>query len=123
MKKYHNMPEISGKGGHPMRRDTRYGRLVMLGLMIFSSLCFQSLPAVQAGQEPVQVQLQGMQAVNVNSAAAQELEQIRGIGPELAARIVAYRQENGAFKTVEDLRAVRGIGAMKLEKIKQQVTV
>jgi len=106
-----------------MRRDTRYGRLVMLGLMIFSSLCFQSLPAVQAGQEPVQVQLQGMQAVNVNSAAAQELEQIRGIGPELAARIVAYRQENGAFKTVEDLRAVRGIGAMKLEKIKQQVTV
>lgn len=48
--------------------------------------------------------------ININQATAQELEQLPGVGPKLAERIVTFRQENGAFKQVEDLLAVKGIG-------------
>jgi competence ComEA-like helix-hairpin-helix protein len=41
--------------------------------------------------------------VNINSATASELEKLPGIGPSMAARIVEYRQKNGAFKKVEDI--------------------
>ena len=48
--------------------------------------------------------------VNVNSANATELEQLPRVGPALAARIIAWREEHGPFRTLEDLRHVRGIG-------------
>ena len=48
--------------------------------------------------------------VDVNSATAEELEQLPRVGPSLARRIVAYREEHGAYRSVDDLRLVRGIG-------------
>jgi competence protein ComEA len=48
--------------------------------------------------------------VDVNAATAAELEQLPRVGPSLARRIVAYREEHGAFRSVDDLRHVRGIG-------------
>lgn len=48
--------------------------------------------------------------VNVNSANATELERLPRVGPALAARIIAWREEHGPFRTLEDLRHVRGIG-------------
>ena len=71
----------------------------------------------------VQVHVQSAQPVSVNKAGAEELERIKGIGPELASRIVAYRDEHGAFKSVDELQSVRGIGAVKLEKIKSEITL
>lgn len=48
--------------------------------------------------------------VDLNSASEAELEQLPRIGPALAARIVAYRQENGPFRALDDLMSVKGIG-------------
>ncbi len=48
--------------------------------------------------------------VDVNSAPAQRLELLPGIGPAMAGRIVADRAENGPFQSIDDLRRVRGIG-------------
>lgn len=59
--------------------------------------------------------------VNVNSASVDELIALPGIGPTLAARIIAFREEHGLFSSVEDLRLVRGIGAKLLEKIRNQI--
>lgn len=59
--------------------------------------------------------------VNVNSASVDELIALPGIGPTLAARIIAFREEHGPFSSVEDLRLVRGIGAKLLEKIRDQI--
>jgi competence protein ComEA len=47
----------------------------------------------------------------VNAATAEELEQLPRVGPSLARRIVAYREEHGAYRSIDDLRLVRGIGA------------
>ncbi len=61
--------------------------------------------------------------VNLNSASATELEKLPGVGPSTAARIVEYRQKNGAFKKVEDLMNVRGIGEKTFLSLKPLITV
>jgi competence protein ComEA len=63
------------------------------------------------------------QALDLNSATAADLEALPGIGPALAARILAYRQAHGPFQKVEDLEKVSGIGPKKLEKLKTFVIV
>jgi competence protein ComEA len=61
--------------------------------------------------------------VNINTASAEELQKIKGIGPAFAARIIQYRKENGQFQRIEDIVKVRGIGQSKFEKIKQCLAV
>ncbi len=56
--------------------------------------------------------------VDLNRADAAELETIPGIGPALAGRIVAWREANGRFRTLDDLVKVRGIGPKTLEKLR-----
>lgn len=59
--------------------------------------------------------------VNVNQAQTKELEQITGIGPALAGRIISTRQRLGPFERPEDLLRVPGIGPVVLRRIRQQV--
>lgn len=60
--------------------------------------------------------------LDINRAAADELQTLPGIGPELAGRIVAYREEHGDFLSVDELTAVRGIGEKKLAAIRAYIT-
>jgi competence protein ComEA len=59
--------------------------------------------------------------VDLNRADAAELETLPGVGPVLADRIVAYREANGPFSTIEDLLSVPGIGEAKLEAMRDAV--
>ena len=61
--------------------------------------------------------------VDLNAAGADELQSVPGIGKSLATRIVAFREKNGAFKSVDDLLKVQGIGEKSLEKLRPFVTV
>lgn len=62
-------------------------------------------------------------AVNINTASAEELKALPGIGPAKAAAIVEYRKANGAFKAVEDLKKVKGIGEGIFAKLKSEAVV
>ena len=62
------------------------------------------------------------QRLNINRATAAELETLPGIGPELAGRIIAYREQYGDFLSVDELTAVRGIGEKKLAAIRAYIT-
>ena len=55
--------------------------------------------------------------VNLNTASAHELERLPRIGPALAARIVAYREANGPFRSVQDIERVHGIGPRTREQL------
>ena len=62
-------------------------------------------------------------AVNINTATVEELKALPGIGPAKAQAIVDYRKENGHFKSVEDLKKVKGIGEGIFGKLKDEATV
>ena len=63
------------------------------------------------------------QPVDINTATAEELQQLMGIGPVLAQAIVDYREEHGPFESVDELLEVSGIGEAKLENIRGDVTL
>jgi competence protein ComEA len=61
--------------------------------------------------------------VNVNSATAEELEALKDVGPVKAKAIVEYRKKHGAFKSIDELSKVPGVGVVTLQKIKSELSV
>lgn len=61
--------------------------------------------------------------ININKANQTQLETIPGIGPSTALKIINYRDENGNFSSIEDIKNVSGIGEAKYEKIKNYISI
>ncbi len=61
--------------------------------------------------------------VNINKATATELTSVPGIGASTAQKIITYREENGKFQTIEDVKKVSGIGDSKFESMKDFIAV
>ena len=61
--------------------------------------------------------------VNLNTATAEQLDQLDGVGPATAQKILAYRQEHGGFRSVAELDRVPGIGPARMAALKDRVTV
>ena len=61
--------------------------------------------------------------INLNTAGATELQQVPGIGPSTAQKILDTRKSYGSFKSVDDLLSIKGIGPRKLEKMRKYLTV
>ena len=79
-----------------------------------------------SGQEAAQAQnaqIMEQPRVNLNTATAEDLEELPGIGPKLAERILVWREENGGFLSVEQLMDINGIAEGKFEEIKDFVFV
>ena len=57
------------------------------------------------------------QTININKATEKEFETLPGIGPSLASKIIEYRNQNGKFESIEDIKNVNGIGENKFNKI------
>lgn len=65
----------------------------------------------------------GSGLVNINSASAEELDALPGVGPSTAAAIVEDREQNGPFNSVDDLLRVSGVGEKKLERLRSAACV
>ncbi|WP_279325961.1 helix-hairpin-helix domain-containing protein [Bacillus sp. FJAT-47783] len=61
--------------------------------------------------------------ININTATLEELQTLNGIGPSKAEAIISYREENGPFSTIEDIKKVSGIGDKSFEKIKNDISI
>src|ERR1700731_2643893 len=87
---------------------------------LFSSLTFCCLLAsamVATAKKPP------LKPVNINSATSEELQQVPGIGPVTADKILQMRKSYGVFKSADDLLAVKGLGKKRLEKMRKYLTV
>lgn len=79
--------------------------------------CLLLSPALLAKKKPP------TKPVNINTATSAELQQVPGIGPATADKILQMRKSYGAFKSVDDLLAIRGLGPKRLEKMRKYLTV
>lgn len=62
-------------------------------------------------------------SVNLNTATKEELDGVKGIGPVKAQAIIDYRQKNGQFKSVDDLKSVKGFGEKSVDKLRSELNV
>ena len=61
--------------------------------------------------------------ININTASAEELQELSGVGPALSGRIIDYRESKGRFSSIEDLKEVSGIGETRFENLKDKICV
>ena len=61
--------------------------------------------------------------ININKATASELENIPSVGPSTAQKIITYREENGKFSSIDDIKNVSGIGDKTFENIKDYISI
>jgi competence protein ComEA len=95
----------------------------MLGVALLVALAVGAPPALAAGSAKAAGQASPDAPVDLNSATIEALTTVPGIGKAIAGRIVAWREEHGPFRRVEDLMKVKGIGEKTLEKLRPYVKV
>ena len=90
-----------------------------------SSLAFAvEAPAAKAPAAKADaVATQAQEAININTADVQELTKLKGIGQKKAEAIIAWRTENGNFKTVDQLLEVKGIGEATLADNRENIRI
>lgn len=82
-----------------------------------------SVPVVIAGSQSDSPSGSNNEKISINKASKSELDKLPGIGPAMAERIIEYRQANGAFKDLEELKKVPGIGETKYKKLVSKITL
>tara|TARA_R110000772_G_scaffold262537_1_gene381623 strand:+ start:150 stop:509 length:360 start_codon:yes stop_codon:yes gene_type:complete len=94
------------------------------GVLLFLLAVLPFWQAVTADEASSQEMMQQPVMVNINTATADELSSmLKGIGEKRAMAIVAYREENGPFATVEQLQSVKGVGEKVLEQNRANLSV
>ena len=82
-----------------------------------------SVPEASPASVPVDGEAAASTRININTATREELVTLPGVGETIAARIIAYREENGPFYDIGALREVKGIGDKTLEKLAPYICV
>ena len=82
----------------------------------------QTTPVADKKSSPSPSAAKSTRTININTATESELDELPGVGPATAKKIVEYRQNNGRFETPEDIKKVRGIGDGKFAKMKDMIT-
>jgi competence protein ComEA len=99
--------------------------LIIAALVAVATIGVFAVPASasQGQAKPVAAKAAPATIVNINTAPAEQLELLPGVGARTASRIIEYRQKNGGFKKVEELMNVRGIGEKAFLRMKNQLAV
>jgi competence ComEA-like helix-hairpin-helix protein len=88
------------------------------------AICFLSLVLVLWTTQGLDAKKKPpLHPVNLNTASSAELQQVPGIGPSTADKILKARKSYGSFHSVDDLRAIKGIGPKKLDKMRKYLAV
>ena|ERR1700686_5063042 len=97
--------------------DCRYITATRILASTLAFCCLFATGTVATAKKPP------LKPININTATSEELQQVPGIGPVTAEKILTMRKSYGAFKSVDDLLAVKGLGKKRLEKMRKYLTV
>jgi competence protein ComEA len=100
--------------GDAMARRSSAVRLILSSLLL--SIVFSTVVLSATKKPPPK-------PVNINTASFEQLQQVPGIGPATAEKILQMRKSYGLFKSVDDLLSIRGIGKKRLDKMRKYLTV
>lgn len=131
-----------------LSRHPSFPKFVLLSIMMATAFWFRTwaergderipsdseLPSVPVVAAPVssdpssspihkEAPASSLEKVNLNSASAERIETLPGVGPKLAQEIVRHREERGPFQKTEDLLRIKGIGLKKLKQIEPYITI
>lgn len=106
-----------------MKKSIFFSMLLVVVLVLAGTNLVFGVSATEVGKQVAGQAAEQATKVNINSADLSQLESLPGIGSATAKDIVDYREANGAFKSVEELKEVKGIGDKKYEVLKDLVTV
>jgi competence ComEA-like helix-hairpin-helix protein len=116
------------KERHHMTCGLLLAALISSPFVLYSTACVKlahraPASASQTAPAPLLSEEQAKPLVNINTAPAEELEKLPGIGRGLAARIISYREQYGRFRRAEHLIMVRGIGDKRFRRLRSFITV
>jgi len=122
------------RGGHSERSLARYRPQVAVSVMVvvvlsggalYSARVSEGEPQVvySAALEEVEDEAKGSLQIDINTAGADELDELPEVGPATAETIIEYRRTNGMFRSVDELEEIPGIGPATIEKIEPFATV
>lgn len=119
-----------GKPGKPTKSEWALLGITAVFLCLVLTLFWQDRSSVEPGltvqtetEVPEEILTPDLSPIDINTASLEELDQLPGIGTVLAGRIIAYREEHGAFESIEELMEVSGIGEAKLAELEGWITV
>jgi competence protein ComEA len=98
-------------------------RALITRLLVVLLLLFGGSASLRAQDKPVGKAAPTIAVVNLNTATAAQIATLPGIGEKTAKLIVEHREKNGAFKKIEELMNVKGIGEKSFLKLKSSITV
>ncbi|RPJ75351.1 MAG: helix-hairpin-helix domain-containing protein [Acidobacteria bacterium] len=97
--------------------------VLVLGVVLAGPVFAPAIVSAQQAAAPAAAKGAAAAPVNLNTATAEQLDGLPGVGQAMAARILEYRQKNGGFKKIEELMNIKGIGEKNFLKLKPLVTV
>lgn len=111
-----------------MKHSLATGRLLTLitfAFILWLTACIRLPRSHTSAITPVETPTSAARPapINLNTASAAELERLPGVGPVLAKRIIAYRNEHGRFRRAEHLMMVRGVSDQKFRELRSLVKV